>query len=106
MNVWFLTRYWDWYRKYAKHLYSRGSSFSRAVREFPPFVPDPAEIALERSSKKVHSCLSAELKPVEGVSQVALGTIAILRAMARDLPEFRRVYKSDLRKIQREMEAT
>ena len=105
MNVYFLVRYKDWYLKYADLLYSKGSSFSKVVRESPPFVPDPPEIELLRSSKKVVSSLSASLPTVEGISSTALGTIAILRAMARDLPGFRGVYESDLRKIMEEIQA-
>jgi len=105
VNGFFIYQYRDFYKKYDK-LMTQGAvpwtSFSRAIRSVLPFEPTREELALVRTSKKVHTTFSVRVRKGK-VPVTTLVTVALLRAMARDMPEFQQVYEGDLQKIREEI---
>jgi hypothetical protein len=105
VNGYFLKKYRDFYKQYRK-LMAEGtvaySSFSRAIKSVLPVEPTPEEIALIRYSKKVHTTFNVNPKKIKGPVATTV-SIAVLRAMARDMPEFKKVYEADLQEMKREL---
>jgi len=105
VNGYFLKKYRDFYKQYRK-LMAEGtvpySSFSRAIKSVLPVEPSVEEIALIRYSKKVHTTFNVNPKKIKGPVATTV-SIAVLRAMARDMPEFKKVYEADLQEMKREL---
>jgi len=104
VNGYFIYKYRYFYIQYKKKIDERSiryTSFSKAIASVLPVEPTPEELKLVRFTKKLHTTFNVKVKKGKAAISVAV-TIALLRAMARDMPEFKKVYEGDLRKLKEE----
>ena len=110
VNGYFLLKYKHFYVSYKRLMSEHGiayTSFSQAIASAWPVEPTPEEVKLVKSSKKIHTSFNVniKLKKEKGkASGIVAVTIALLRAMARDMPEFKEAYERDLEKLKQGVE--
>jgi len=106
VNGYFLIKYRHFYIDYKRLMSERSityTSFSQAIASAWPVEPTPEEVKLVRSAKKIHTSFNADIKlKKEKASGIVAVSVALLRAMARDLPEFKEAYERDLEKLKKE----
>jgi len=108
VNGYFLIKYKRFYIEYKRLMTGKAvpyTSFSQAIASAWPVEATPEEVKLVKSSKKIHTSFNVniKLKKEKGkASGIVAVTVALLRAMARDLPEFKEAYERDLEKLKKE----
>jgi len=108
VNGYFLIKYKRFYIEYKRLMTGKAvpySSFSQAIASAWPIEPTPEEVKLVKSVKKIHTSFNVniKLKKERGkASGIVAVTVALLRAMARDMPEFKEAYERDLEKLKKQ----